>query len=260
MAYLKACVSQPKRIGTSQPQVTIGGAIQHPTVFYKDGFNWCSTTYYNLWDGAVRQPSIENADDSGEMYNPYYFTPVEKTIYDPSPVGFRIPCVASWEDFERGGNCAFGTDTDGTRRLTYKSALNFYLLGDCSGESGAVESGFGNNGKYWSANAMASWRSSENFPASPLCLSAYDRLSDDTHNLVEVILAAPMKAGDEFYVNGNSRRFNYVTSSYSTGHPVRPVANGQSTGVTGGLHGQRYREGEGWTPESWYDENGNNVN
>ena len=68
---------------TINPSTTIGIGIQNPNVFYgnksKWPYNWFGTaSYYNLWDA--------NCTSTGRSDNM-----VIKTVYDPCPVGFKIP-------------------------------------------------------------------------------------------------------------------------------------------------------------------------
>ena len=60
-------------------KVSIGQSIIYPHVFFKDGgeapYDWCSTTYYNLWNSGYKEE----------------FSKPVKTIYDPCPTGFSIP-------------------------------------------------------------------------------------------------------------------------------------------------------------------------
>ncbi len=70
-------------------QVTLGEAIQHPNVYYisHDGkyenTRWLISPQYNLWDGDFRTST--------------------KTIYDPSPRGFKIPEERAFGVFIKGG-------------------------------------------------------------------------------------------------------------------------------------------------------------
>ena len=61
---------------------TYGAGIQNPQMFYKNSsspYNWFgSTSYYNLWDAKCT--STGNSDNT-----------VVKTVYDPCPVGFKMP-------------------------------------------------------------------------------------------------------------------------------------------------------------------------
>ena len=61
---------------------TYGVGIQNPQMFYKSGsvpYNWFgAASYYNLWD--ANYVTTGNSDNN-----------VMKTVYDPCPVGFKIP-------------------------------------------------------------------------------------------------------------------------------------------------------------------------
>ena len=61
---------------------TYGAGIQNPQTFYKSSsspYNWFgSSLYYNLWDANCT--STGNSDNT-----------VVKTVYDPCPVGFKMP-------------------------------------------------------------------------------------------------------------------------------------------------------------------------
>ena len=75
-------------------RVSIGEAIQNPHIFYgyekKDKYDWCDEFYYNLW--------------SANQYNPRYREEsVVKTIYDPSPVGYRMPSSKAFTGFTLNG-------------------------------------------------------------------------------------------------------------------------------------------------------------
>lgn len=69
---------------TGGPSISLGDAIQHPNVFYtrgggsNDGQNWCNENVTTLW----------NTQDNGGNINS---TVSVKTIYDPSPRGFKVP-------------------------------------------------------------------------------------------------------------------------------------------------------------------------
>lgn len=66
--------------------------IQNPSVFY--AYNLMDNTYYNLWD-VIGRPIDGNSKESSV-----------KSIYDPCPVGYKIPPVAAFRAFTNGGNNA----------------------------------------------------------------------------------------------------------------------------------------------------------
>lgn len=87
--------------------VTIGESIQNPNVFYvREGgsglaANWCKDDIADLWD--VNRGHI-TAD--GDMIN---ITTSVKTIYDPSPRGFKVPVPRAFSVFVNGGYTADGS-------------------------------------------------------------------------------------------------------------------------------------------------------
>lgn len=91
---------------------TIGNAIQHPNVFYTrgttGGADWNNENITTLW----------NARDNGGTLES---TTSVKTIYDPSPRGFKVPIPRAFAIFVGGYT---GDGTDGT------GVLNGYVFGD----------------------------------------------------------------------------------------------------------------------------------
>ena len=92
--------------GDGEGAVTVGTSIQYPFVFYNDGgsssSNWCSSSYHNLW----------NADNAVATAND---DPVVKTIYDPSPVGYRLPAPNAFTGFTFNGDAVAGASYFGSR-------------------------------------------------------------------------------------------------------------------------------------------------
>lgn len=80
---------------------SIGGAIQNPHRFYRDKRlveadpdDWCSSSYTNLWG---------DVPVSGSLFSDAMFY---KTIYDPSPVGYRLPSSGAFTGTTYSGNVA----------------------------------------------------------------------------------------------------------------------------------------------------------
>ncbi|VTY02973.1 Uncharacterised protein [uncultured Prevotella sp.] len=76
---------------------SLGYAIQHPENMFINAritgtyFNdWCNATYYNLW----------SADNTTTGYND---NNVIKTVYDPCPVGFKMPASNAFTGFTSNG-------------------------------------------------------------------------------------------------------------------------------------------------------------
>ncbi|MCQ2119310.1 MAG: hypothetical protein MJY84_05250, partial [Bacteroidales bacterium] len=65
-------------------------AIKNPQTFYtiSSSGDWCSKSYTNLWTGK------ENSTDANVETNNMY-----KTIYDPSPVGYKVPGPKAFAGF-----------------------------------------------------------------------------------------------------------------------------------------------------------------
>lgn len=76
--------------------MSIQNGIQHPEIFYSWGESWSNNppsgySYYNLW-------SMENTTTG------YNDNAVVKTIYDPSPAGFKMPASNAFTGFTTTGN------------------------------------------------------------------------------------------------------------------------------------------------------------
>ena len=77
--------------------ITIGEAIQHPNVYYTrakntdGGEDWCSKNITVLWN---------NNENGGHEES----TTSVKTIYDPSPRGFKVPVPRAFARFTKGTN------------------------------------------------------------------------------------------------------------------------------------------------------------
>lgn len=84
---------------------TIGNAIQHPNVFYTrtpgatDGNDWNGDHTTTLWNADANGGTLES-------------TTSVKTIYDPSPRGFKVPIPRAFAIFV-GGYTGDGTDGTG---------------------------------------------------------------------------------------------------------------------------------------------------
>lgn len=132
--------------------------IQNPTTFYKYSssynYNWFSTNSgesYNLWDAACT--STGNSDND-----------VVKTVYDPSPVGFKMP----------NGNTFTGlsviSSTNGIVKMARYSGdttgVEFPMSGYRSGSDGSLGS-VGSYGSVWLSSARSQYSAySLNFNSS----------------------------------------------------------------------------------------------
>lgn len=96
--------------------VSLGTAIRNPHVFYNitnaASGDWCSTSYTNLWDNV----STQTRQMAG----------VFKTIYDPSPAGYRIAESGVFEIATYGGSKVSGEGYYGVRfNSPYTSPTDF---------------------------------------------------------------------------------------------------------------------------------------
>ena len=92
--------------------MSIENGIQHPDLYYTLGSNWLNNYgYYNLW-------SADNTLIGGRNFGNDY--PVVKTVYDPSPVGFKMPANNAFTGFTTTGQNSLTPselNVDGTRDL-----------------------------------------------------------------------------------------------------------------------------------------------
>ena len=140
---------------------SLGYAIQHPeNMFINAGtgtyyHDWCNATYYNLW----------SADNTTYGFND---NAVVKTVYDPCPVGFKMPASNAFTGFTSNGQyqgIAANINADGTTdNQKYNAAYghNFWTNSSKNKTIFFPASGFrynsdgslgnvGNYGYYWSA-------------------------------------------------------------------------------------------------------------
>ena len=137
--------------------MSIMNGIQHPDRYYAGGSNWNSNYgYYNLWsaDNTVIGGSNVGNDNL-----------VVKTVYDPSPVGFKMPANNAFTGFTADGKNEGTMNVDGTDvKQTFSNNFghNFWTSSSKTATINFPASGFrfsnggalndvGNSGYYWSA-------------------------------------------------------------------------------------------------------------
>ena len=133
--------------------MTIMNNIQNPDKFYVYGsLMYTHYSYYNLW----------SADNTTTGYND---NSVVKTVYDPSPVGFKMPASNAFTGFTANGQDEGTMNVDGTDNVQtyYKNfGHNFWTSSSKTATINFPASGFrrsidgllfkvGNDGSYWSA-------------------------------------------------------------------------------------------------------------
>ena len=141
---------------------SLGYAIQHPEnmfIYAQTGtyyYDWCNATYYNLW----------SADNTTTGFND---NAVVKTVYDPCPVGFKMPASNAFTGFTSNGQYQSGAaniNANGTAdswdKFSAAYGHNFYTNGSKTATIFFPASGFrsssdgslvnvGYDGCYWSA-------------------------------------------------------------------------------------------------------------
>ena len=139
--------------------ISIKNGIQHPDFYYTwDGLGSWPTNYgyYNLW-------SADNTVTGG--YDVGNDNPVVKTVYDPCPVGFKMPANNAFTGFTANGLIGGTMNVDGTDHgQPYQSNFghNFWTSSSRTATINFPASGyrllndgslslFGSLGFYWSA-------------------------------------------------------------------------------------------------------------
>ena len=137
--------------------MSIMNGIQHPDNFYTWGSSWYSTpptgySYYNLW----------SAENTATGFND---NSVVKTVYDPCPVGFKMPASNAFTGFTANGQNGGTMNVDGTSDWqTYQNNFghNFWTSSSKTATINFPASGWrnyndgslgrvGSVGYYWSA-------------------------------------------------------------------------------------------------------------
>ena len=137
--------------------MSITNGIQHPNFYYTGGSNWNSNYgYYNLWSADNTVTGDWNVGNDN---------PVVKTVYDPSPVGFKMPANNAFTGFTADGKNEGTMNVDGTDvKQTFSNNFghNFWTSSSKTATINFPASGFrfskdgsltdvGNSGYYWLA-------------------------------------------------------------------------------------------------------------
>ena len=176
--------------------MSITNNIQNPDKFYIYGSSvWTNYGYYNLW-------SADNTVTGS--YNQGNDNPVVKTVYDPCPVGFKMPA-----------NNAFTGFTTTGQNSTSQSEMNV----DGTDDWQQWTNNFGHN--FWTNSSKTA---TINFPASGL-RDFHDGSLSFVGNYGYCWSAVPTNANDGCLLNFNSGfvyPLNYSTRTY--GFAVRAVS------------------------------------
>ena len=131
--------------------MSIMNGIQHPDKFYTraGGSSWQNNySYYNLW----------SADNTTTGHND---NPVVKTVYDPCPVGFKMPASNAFTGFTTDGGNNGTMNVDGTgNSLTYdnNSGHNFWTSSSKTATIYFPVSGYhGSNGRQYNDDRGYYW-------------------------------------------------------------------------------------------------------
>ena len=137
--------------------MSIKNGILNPDKFYISGSNWWDNYgYYNLW-------SADNTVTGS--YNVGNDNPVVKTVYDPCPVGFKMPANNAFTGFTANGQNNGTMNIDGTdnwqtfqnnfgynfwTNSSKTATINFPASGYRNNDNGLLGN-VGTHGRYWSA-------------------------------------------------------------------------------------------------------------
>ena len=133
--------------------MSIKNGIQHPDYEYTDGPSWWNNySYYNLW----------SADNTVDGHND---NSVVKTVYDPCPVGFKMPASNAFTGFTDNGDNSGRKNIDDTQDVqtfqnnfgfnfwtsSSKTATIYFPASGSRYVNGGVLDNNGRDGRYWSA-------------------------------------------------------------------------------------------------------------
>ena len=137
--------------------MSITNGIQHPNFYYTGGSNWNSNYgYYNLWSADNTVTGDWNVGNDNL---------VVKTVYDPSPVGFKMPANNAFTGFTANGQNEGTMNVDGTNvgqtfsnnfghnfwTSSSKTATIYFPASGFRFSNGGALNDVGNGGYYWSA-------------------------------------------------------------------------------------------------------------
>mgnify|MGYP001159080876 CR=1 FL=1 len=120
-------------------KASLSQAIMNPNVFYHNSKNWCSDFHADLWSTG------RNGFGAWEQNG--------KTIYDPSPVGYKVPAAAAWSFIN--GDMLYEGDAYGYWFYTSSCKSAGQLIYIPRGgyiDSGSANITNGNYAVYWSSD------------------------------------------------------------------------------------------------------------
>ena len=174
--------------------MSIMNGIQRPDLYYRDGYSWrYNYGYYNLW-------SADNTVTGG--WNVGNDNPVVKTVYDPCPVGFKMPANNAFTGFTTTGQSA-----------STQSEFNV----DGTSDSQTFQNNFGHN--FWTSSSKTA---TINFPVSGLRNTSNGSLNSNGGSYWS---AVPRDADNGCYLSfGENLVFPLTSFNRAYGCAVRPVS------------------------------------
>jgi len=138
-------------VTTAAGSSSLANAILNPSTFYTNSYDWCSTPNDAFWGGAlIGSPSV-------------------KTMFDPSPAGWRVP---NWKGSASPWT-AFTTDFSWTNFGRTYTDGSFYPAAGCRGNDTGALLSVGYYGYCWSGSHNGSKGCNLNFSSSHVS-PAYD--------------------------------------------------------------------------------------
>ena len=148
--YDDVIVTQPYGIHTySTPlkQYTVIQSIAQPTTFFGFNGDWCSTRNDNLWG----TPLADIVNINGQNYNS---NKGSKSIYDPCPVGWRVPPDYSWANATTT-NCVWDVWGSDFGKITTSNSIKFWFPAYGARNYDGLLDTFGSSGCYWTSSPSA---------------------------------------------------------------------------------------------------------
>lgn len=124
-------------------KATIATSILNPSTFYYGSVIWCDQTSDELWNVGEDDYDVD-------------FEPITKSVYDPSPAGFRLPETAAFTGFTSDGtnnsakNGSWNSKTSGFEFKTGGVTTYWQACGFRHYNSGSLND-VGTYGHFWSA-------------------------------------------------------------------------------------------------------------
>lgn len=135
-AYEIGGTSTTKNWSKSSSTANIATSILNPLTLYYNNANWCNKKSYELWNVGKDDYDVD-------------FETITKSVYDPSPAGFRLPETAAFTGFTTK-NGEWNDTTKGYTFTTNNVETYWQACGYRTWESGSLGS-VGSLGSYWSA-------------------------------------------------------------------------------------------------------------